>query len=82
MHTTHSWFYYFDEQPEVKREEIEHLQPPRKGASTIGKPSYSMEEGIILRIIIIIITIPLFIVGSYVRNYNSFVKIKTTTTLI
>ena len=43
----HSWFYYFDEQPDIKREEIEELQPviPKK-ASTINKPFYSMEEGI------------------------------------
>ena len=43
----HSWYYYFEEQPEVKREEIEDLQPvvPKK-ASTVKKPFYSMEEGI------------------------------------
>ena len=29
----------------VKREEIENLQPPVKRASTIKKPSYSIEEG-------------------------------------
>jgi len=43
----HSWYYYFDEQPEVKREEIEENQPviPKK-ASTTSKPYYSMDEGI------------------------------------
>lgn len=43
----HPWYYYFDEQPEVKREEIEQRQPEvQKRASTISKPHYSIEEGI------------------------------------
>ena len=43
----HPWYYYFDDQPEVKREEIELNQPvvPKK-ASTNSKPYYSIEEGI------------------------------------
>ena len=43
----HSWYFYFDEQPEIKREEVEDNQPPlQKKASTTSKPYYSMEEGI------------------------------------
>ena len=42
----HSWYYYFEQQPEIKREEIEEIQPPYKRSSTFGKPHYSMEEGI------------------------------------
>ena len=43
----HPWYYYFDEQPEIKREEVEQNQPnvPKK-ASTNSKPYYSMEEGV------------------------------------
>ena len=44
--TKHSWYYYFDKQPNVKREEIEHIQPPIKRASTHSRPHYSMENGI------------------------------------
>ncbi len=45
--TKHPWYYYFDVQPEIKREEVELNQPnlPRK-ASTNSKPYYSMEDGI------------------------------------
>ncbi len=43
----HPWYYYFDAQPEIKREEIELNQPaiPKK-ASTNSKPYYSIDEGI------------------------------------
>lgn len=42
----HSWYYYFDEQPEVKREEIEMNQPAKKKICTSKKPSFTLEEGI------------------------------------
>ena len=43
----HPWYYYFDDQPEVKREEIEINQPVlSKKASTSSKPYYSIEEGV------------------------------------
>ena len=42
----HSWFYYFDQQPEVKREEIEEMQPIRKKVCTSKKPAFSLDEGI------------------------------------
>ena len=42
----HGWYYYFENQPEIKREEIEDLQPiVPKRASTMTKPHYSIEEG-------------------------------------
>ncbi|XP_066930255.1 uncharacterized protein [Clytia hemisphaerica] len=43
----HPWYYYFDEQPEVKREEVELNQPAvQRKASTSSKPYYSIDEGI------------------------------------
>ena len=42
----HPWFYYFDEQPEVKREDMVNVQQVPKRASTAGKPSFSLDEGI------------------------------------
>lgn len=43
----HPWFYYFDEQPEVKREQIEMNQPTvQRKATTSSKPYYSIDEGI------------------------------------
>ena len=42
----HAWYYYFDEQPEVKREEIEMEQPAKKKVCTSQKPAFSLENGI------------------------------------
>ena len=42
----HPWYYYFEKQPEVKREEMEVIERPRKKAYTKNMPSYSMEEGL------------------------------------
>ena len=42
----HPWYYYFEEQPQVNRKEIEALQPPQRRANTLSKPCYSMEVGI------------------------------------
>jgi len=40
----HSWYYYFDEQPNIKREEIGEIHPtiPRR-ANTVTKPLYSLK---------------------------------------
>jgi len=46
INNKHQWYYYFDEQPEVKREEIEINQPVKMKASTAHKPAFSLEEGI------------------------------------
>jgi len=46
INTKHHWYYYFDEQPELKREEIEVNQPAKLKASTSKKPAFSLEEGI------------------------------------
>ena len=42
----HPWYYYFEDQPEVKREEIEEVQPPKKKVCTAHKPAFSLNEGI------------------------------------
>eukprot|EP00111_Clytia_hemisphaerica_P016290 TCONS_00048239-protein len=43
----HPWYYYFDEQPDVKREDVELNQPAfKRKASTSSKPYYSIDEGI------------------------------------
>ena len=45
--TKHSWYYYFDTQPSIKREEIEALQPTAsKKATTTSKPYYTIDKGI------------------------------------
>ena len=47
INNKHPWYYYFDEQPEVKREEMEEIDLiPKKKANTTSKPSFSLEEGI------------------------------------
>ena len=42
----HFWYYYFEKQPEVKREELEEVQPLQQRASTKTKPHYTIENGI------------------------------------
>ena len=42
----HPWYYYFEDQPEIKREEIEDVQPPKKKVCTANKPAFSLSEGI------------------------------------
>ena len=42
----HPWYYYFDEQPEVKREEMSEPPIIKKRASTSSKPAFSLEDGI------------------------------------
>ena len=42
----HPWYYYFDEQPEVKREELDENMSTRKKVCTSKKPSFSLEEGV------------------------------------
>ncbi|XP_066924531.1 uncharacterized protein [Clytia hemisphaerica] len=46
INTKHPWYYYFDEQPEVKREDMTDFPVAPKRASTAGKPSFSLDEGI------------------------------------
>ena len=47
----HPWYYYFDQQPVVKREEMEKAIPKKK-AVTAGKPAFSLEEGLGLRFVL------------------------------
>eukprot|EP00111_Clytia_hemisphaerica_P011795 TCONS_00034656-protein len=47
IYNKHPWYYYFDDQPEIKRQEVELNQPIiQKKASTSSKPYYSIDEGI------------------------------------
>ena len=46
INNKHPWFYYFDEQPEIKREEIQESQPITSRASTFKKPAFALDEGI------------------------------------
>ena len=47
INTKHPWYFYFDRQPEVKKENMfEEANPARKKAFTAKKPSFSLEDGI------------------------------------
>ena len=46
INSKHSWYYYFDEEPLIKREEIALQQPTKQKACTLHKPSFSITEGI------------------------------------
>ena len=47
INTKHPWYFYFDRQPEVKKENMfEEVNPARKKAFTAKKPSFSLEDGI------------------------------------
>ena len=43
--TKHEWFYYFDVQPTVKREEAQNRQADRKKASTLKQLAFSIDHG-------------------------------------
>ena len=51
INTKHAWYYYFDEQPEVKREELEVQEQTRKKAYIATKPAFSLDEGIGLKLL-------------------------------
>ena len=46
INVKHPWYYYFDKQPEVKREDMSDIPPVPKRASTSGKPAFTLDEGI------------------------------------
>ncbi|XP_066917939.1 uncharacterized protein [Clytia hemisphaerica] len=46
INVKHPWYYYFDEQPEVKREDMVDTFRVTKRAWTAGKPSFSLDKGI------------------------------------
>ena len=46
INSRHPWYFYFDEQPQVKKEELEELEPIRKKSYTGSKPAFSLDEGI------------------------------------
>ena len=41
----HPWFYFFDDQPEVKREEMEVAVTETRKANTMQMPDFSITEG-------------------------------------
>ena len=42
----HPWYYYFDEQPDIKREELITMEKPCKKICTAKIPAFSLENGI------------------------------------
>ena len=46
VNTKHAWYYYFDAQPVINRDDINEHILERKKASTIKRPAFSIEEGI------------------------------------
>lgn len=46
INTKHAWYYYFDVQPVIKRDDLTEDIVIRRKASTIKKPAFSIEEGI------------------------------------
>ena len=46
INSMHPWYYYFNKQPEVKREKLEVLPETNHKVSTSKIPSFSLEEGI------------------------------------
>ena len=42
----HSWFYYFDEQPRIKREDIIHKEKAKMKQTTHTFPAFSLEDGV------------------------------------
>ena len=42
----HSWYYYFDDQPKVKKEDLPVFPETTNKVSTVHKPSYCVEKGL------------------------------------
>lgn len=42
----HPWYYYFDKQPEIKREELEIMEQTKKKSCTAKKAAFSLHEGV------------------------------------
>ena len=45
VNNKHEWFFFFDSQPEVKREEAQSVKPERKKASTYKQLAFSIDSG-------------------------------------
>ena len=45
INSKHEWFFYFDSQPEVKREEAQNQQPEKRKASTHKQLAFSIDNG-------------------------------------
>ena len=47
INSKHPWYFYFDQQPEVKKENmVDEMTPVRSKAYTAKKPAFSLEHGI------------------------------------
>ena len=46
IESRHSWFYYFDEQPKIKREEIIHTQRAKRKHTTHTFPAFFLDDGL------------------------------------
>ena len=46
IETRHSWYYYFDEQPKIMREEIIHQGRVKMKQTTHTVPAFSLEDGV------------------------------------
>ena len=44
--TRHAWYYYFDVQPAVKREDVVHQEKVRLKQTTHKMPAFSLEDGV------------------------------------
>ena len=45
INSKHEWFFYFDSQPEVKREDAQNQQPEKRKASTHKQLAFSIDNG-------------------------------------
>ena len=46
IESRHSWYYYFDEQPRIKREDIIHKEKVKMKQTTHTFPAFSLEDGV------------------------------------
>ena len=46
IETRHSWYYYFDEQPKIKREEIIQKEKGKMKQTTHTVPAFSLDDGV------------------------------------
>ena len=44
--TTHPWYYYFNEQPEINRDNVIRADQQRRKCSTHNVPAFTLEEGV------------------------------------
>ena len=45
INSKHEWYFYFDSQPDVKREDAQKRQPTKQKASTNHQPAFAVDQG-------------------------------------